>query len=158
MVLSDAGDLRGPVLVLCTHNSVRSPMAEFFLSKALGGEIKVVSAGLDPREIDPFAAAAMSECGLDISTHPPTGSDDESLRIYGPFGLVIALSRPALERAREIGKSCHAPVEYWDVPEPPSLAGFGGSREQLLGAYRAIRDDIARHIRNRFDVSASLQQ
>lgn len=154
MVLTDAQDIRGPVLVLCTHNSVRSPIAESFLSKALGGEVKVVSAGLDPQEVDPFAAAAMSECGMDIAGHPPTGSDDESLKAYGAFGLVIALSRPALERAREIGKSCHAPVEYWDVPEPPSLAGFGGSREQLLGAYRAIRDDIARHVRNRFDIES----
>lgn len=156
MVLNDAQDIRGPILVLCTHNSVRSPIAESFLLKALSGDIKVVSAGLDPQEIDPFAAAAMRECGIDLSGHPPTGCDDESLEAYGAFGLVIALSRPALERAREIGRRSGAPVEYWDVPEPPSLAGFGGSREQLLNAYRAIRDDIARHIRNRFDLAAPL--
>ncbi len=159
VLMTEAGevvedDLRGPVLALCTHNSVRSPIAEYFLSRMLPGDVRVVSAGLEPQEMDPFALAVMQECGADLSGHAPKGCDEAVLKAFEPFGLVIALSRPAVAKAREIGKRSGAPVEYWDVPEPPSLMGFGGSRDQILEAYRAIRDDIARHIRNRFDLSS----
>lgn len=156
MVLRDVGALRGPILILCTHNAVRSPIAEFFLYRVLGEEVKVFSAGLDPREIDPFAVAVMAECGIDLSDHRPRGCSFYDLENNGPFGLVIVLSRRALARGREIARASGAPLESWDVPEPPDLAGFGGSRMQILEAYRAIRDDIARHVGNRFNRSLSL--
>jgi hypothetical protein len=38
-------------------------------------------------------------------------------------------------------------VEYWPTPDP-SVAE--GSREQRLEAYRAVRDQLLAHIRERF--------
>lgn len=146
----------GPVLVLCTHNAARSPMAEAFLNEAFGESAHIVSAGIEPLDVDPFAAAVMAECGFDLSNHHPVDCEDKALKALGPFTLIVALSRASLARAREIAKSCGATVEYWDVADPPSLASFSGSREQILDAYRAIRDDILRHIRNRFAIEKPL--
>lgn len=152
MVLTAPPDPSGAILVLCTHNSVRSPMAQALLSQAFGPGTRIVSAGTDPQDMDFFAVAAMAEQGIDLSAHQPTGCDAATLDAHAPFGLIVALSRTALETARAIGAAHGVPVEYWDVAEPPAPGRFGGSRAQLLDAYRAIRDEIARHIRNRFDL------
>ena len=40
-----------------------------------------------------------------------------------------------------------AEVEYWPTPDPTAIEG---SREQKLDAYRAVRDELMAHIRERF--------
>ena len=44
-------DLPGAVLFSCTHNSVRSPMAEGLLKHLLGHKIYVDSAGVRPQDL-----------------------------------------------------------------------------------------------------------
>lgn len=137
------------ILVLCTHNSVRSPMAEAMLRRVLPGA-QVVSAGVEPREIEPFVVTVMGEDGLDLSGHR-----EQSFESLDPqaFDLVVTLSKTAHEAARDLFSGTSVPVEHWSVPEPP-LPLLGGSREQILTEYRALRDAVARHIRARFgDVS-----
>ena len=60
------------VLFACGLNSVRSPMAAALLRQMLGTKLYVGSAGVRKGELDPFAAAAMEEHGIDISAHRPT--------------------------------------------------------------------------------------
>jgi arsenate reductase (thioredoxin) len=60
------------VLVLCTHNSARSQMAEGWLSyfvteKRL--EVEVFSAGTEKTKVKPDAIAVMQEVGIDITGH-----------------------------------------------------------------------------------------
>jgi arsenate reductase (thioredoxin) len=60
------------VLVLCTHNSARSQMAEawlryFALQKGLS--IEVFSAGTEKTRVKPEAITVMREVGIDISSH-----------------------------------------------------------------------------------------
>jgi arsenate reductase (thioredoxin) len=63
---------RGGVLVLCTHNSGRSQMAEAFLRRALGDRMPVYSAGTEPASaVHPLAVQVMAEAGCDLSTHRP---------------------------------------------------------------------------------------
>lgn len=133
------------ILVLCTHNSVRSPMAEAMLRRVLPGA-QVMSAGVEPREIEPFVVTVMSEEGLDLSGHREQSF--ESLNVQD-FDLVLTLSRTAHEAAKELFSGTGVAVEHWSVPEPP-LPLLGGSREQILTEYRALRDAVARHIRARF--------
>lgn len=60
------------VLILCTHNSARSQMAEALTRDAarrLGVDLDVHSAGTEATRVKPDAIAVMNELGLDLSTH-----------------------------------------------------------------------------------------
>lgn len=137
------------ILVLCTHNAVRSPMAEAMIKVALGERTHVRSGGVvaDDRP-NAFAIKAMKEFGLPIGAHRP--------RTFHPvaeehFDLVIALSETALPLAREVAGDCGASVEYWETAEPPGVMA-GLSQTQMIEAYRRLRDEIRSHVENRFDV------
>ena len=57
------------VLILCTHNSARSQMAEGFLRHLAGDRFEVASAGTEKTEVRLEAIAAMQRHGIDISGH-----------------------------------------------------------------------------------------
>jgi protein-tyrosine-phosphatase len=136
------------ILFLCSENTVRSPMAEALLKQALGSEASVYSAGVDSTQINPFAIAVMQEKGINLMDHESRSFEKLGER---DFDLIVALSQPAWELARDIAKDHPATVEYWDTPAPPEL-GASANRDQIIESYRRIRDDIARHITNRFNL------
>ena len=135
------------VLFACGLNAIRSPMAAAMLRQMLGSSSYVASAGVRKGEPDPFAVAVMAEIGLDISRHKPLTfeelDDVEGLN----FDLIVTLAPEAHHRALEITRTNAVDVEYWPTPDP-SVAE--GSREQRLEAYRAVRDQLLAHIRERF--------
>jgi len=58
------------VLILCTHNSARSQMAEGLTRKAaedLGLDLDIFSAGTEATKVKPDAIAVMAELGIDLS-------------------------------------------------------------------------------------------
>src|ERR1700722_1654068 len=55
------------VLFLCTGNSARSQMAEGYLRHVAGDEFEPLSAGVEPKGLNPLAVEAMNEIGIDIS-------------------------------------------------------------------------------------------
>jgi arsenate reductase (thioredoxin) len=60
------------VLVLCTHNSARSQMAEGWLrhyATKAGLELEVHSAGTEQTKVKPDAITVMQEVGIDLSSH-----------------------------------------------------------------------------------------
>lgn len=60
------------VLFVCVHNAGRSQMAAGFLSALAGDAIEVRSAGSAPgNAVNPAAAEAMAEVGIDISDQTP---------------------------------------------------------------------------------------
>lgn len=137
------------VLFLCTNNAVRSPMAEALFKHTIGQDIYVQSAGIHGSQVHPFAVGCLHEAGLDISTHNSRAYEDLN---EAAFDLIIALSKPAFTKAREIAAATDSAVEYWEVPDPP---GEDGPRDQIMGAYRAIKGDLERHIHNRFGSQAA---
>jgi arsenate reductase len=60
---------------------------------------------------------------------------------------VIALSPASQRQALELTRFFHLEVEYWPILDP---TGIGETREAKLAAYRDTRDQIRRHIINRF--------
>src|ERR1700678_2586848 len=54
------------VLFLCTGNSARSQMAEGYLRHVAGDRFEVLSAGIEPKGLNPFAVEAMRELGIDL--------------------------------------------------------------------------------------------
>ena len=133
------------VLFACNLNRVRSPVAAAMLRQRVGATVFVDSCGLKPAdEADPFAAAVMQEAGLDLSGHRPKGFDeleDDS------FDLVISLTPEAHHRAVELARGRAVDLEYWPILDPTLE---GGSREQRLAAYRAMRHEIGRRLSERF--------
>ena len=135
------------VLFACGLNSVRSPMAAALFAQMLGRTIYVGSAGVRKDELDPFAVAAMAEIGIDISRHKPiTFEELEDLEGLN-FDLIVTLSPEAHHRALELTHTNAVEVEYWPTADP---TGVEGSREQRLDAYRAVRDQLSKRIRERF--------
>lgn len=125
------------IVFLCDRNTVRSPMAAAMIPGAR-------SFGLDADDlVEGFACAVMLEEGIDITGHQPKTVDPKGLK---PGMLVIALSVPAFETARKWREKAGFELEYWDLPAVPEH----GSRDTLLQGYRAIRDALKNHIRNRF--------
>jgi arsenate reductase (thioredoxin) len=55
------------VLFLCTGNSARSQMAEGYLRHAASDRYEALSAGIEPKGLNPLAVEAMAEIGIDIT-------------------------------------------------------------------------------------------
>ena len=139
-------ELPGAVLFACNFNRVRSPMAEALMKLAYGDRVYVDSVGLkqEEGEVDPFAAAVIDELGGDLTGFRPKTFgelEDES------FDVVISLTPEAQHRAVEIARDRAVDIEYWPTFDPTLVSG---SREQILDAYRQVRDELARRIAERF--------
>lgn len=137
-------ELPGSVLFACTHNAIRSPMAEVLMKSLHGHHVFVQSVGVRPAAIDPFAVAAMDEIGFDLSGHRARGFDDLE---DDYFDLVVSLSPEAQHRAVELTRNSSCEIEYWATLDPSFIEG---SREVRLAAYRQLRDHLLERLRARF--------
>jgi protein-tyrosine-phosphatase len=135
------------VLFACGMNSVRSPMAAALLKQMLGGSLYVGSAGVRKGGLDAFAAAAMEEIGIDIKAHRPMTFEELDDLEGLNFDLIVTLSPEAHHKALELTRTLAADVEYWPTADPTAIEG---SREQRMNAYRDVRDQLLRRIRERF--------
>ncbi len=140
----------GAVLFMCSMNSVRSPMAEGLLRRALGKSIYVASAGVRKGVADGFVTEVMEEMDADMAKHRIKTIEEledwEGLN----FDLVVSLSPEAHHRALELTRTNAIDVEYWPTMDPTLEQG---SREQRLDAYRQVRDQLWKKIRQRFGMS-----
>ncbi|HKQ95598.1 MAG TPA: arsenate reductase ArsC [Aestuariivirgaceae bacterium] len=137
-------ELPGAVLFACSQNAIRSPIAAALMRHLYGSKVRVQSVGLRAGDGDPFAAAVMDEIGIDMSTHRPQDFEaigDET------FDLVVSLSPEAHHRALEFTRTMAVDAEYWPTQDPSAVEG---SREQILDAYREVRDGLMKRIRGRF--------
>jgi protein-tyrosine-phosphatase len=135
------------VLFACTQNAVRSPMAEGILKHLLGHRIYVDSVGVRPGNLDPFAVQVMDEIGIDIARHRPKGFDeleDDS------FDEVISLSPEAQHRAVDMTRVMACDVVFWNTFDATLIEG---SRDVRLDAYRQVRDQLTRHIKEHFGIA-----
>jgi protein-tyrosine-phosphatase len=132
------------VLIACTMNAVRSPMAAAILKHLTRGRLYVESAGVRAGALDPLAVEVMDELGLEIGKHKPRRFEDVE---DGSFDLVITLSPEAQHKAMELTRTAATRVEYWPTLDPTAVEG---SREQKLAAYRAVRDQLMERLRARF--------
>lgn len=121
------------VLFLCTGNSCRSQMAEGLVNAHLGGRYQAVSAGTHPVAVNPRAIQVMSEAGYDISAQRPQSLADFR---NDDVDLVISV-------CDEAGKLCPtfpgSQRIHWSIPDP---ADATGSDEEILGHFRAVRDEL----------------
>ncbi len=132
------------VLFVCAMNCIRSPMAEALLKDLYPGKIFCDSAGANAGEPDGFAISVMAERGLDLKNHTAKTLDDLDDNY---FDLVVTLSPEAHHRVMDFVAGSSAEVEYWPTMDPSTIAG---SREEILAAYRQVRDTLEKRIKSRF--------
>ena len=146
MAAGNGGGRVGAVLFACAWNAVRSPMAEAIARHYFGRSIYVQSAGARKGETDPFMVAVLDEIGIDARKHRPRTFEEledwEGLN----FDLIITLSPEAHHKALDLTRTLAAEVEYWPTPDPTLVQG---TREQVLDAYRNVRDLLVRRITER---------
>ena len=134
------------VLFVCAMNSVRSPMAEAIARHYFGRSIYVQSAGVRKSEPDGFMVSTLAEIGIDASKHKPRTLEELEEWEGLNFDLIISLSPEAHHAALELTRTIAAEVEYWPTPDPTITQG---SRENVLDAYRNVRDGLMYRIRMR---------
>lgn len=133
------------ILFACSMNTVRSPMAEAMARHLFGREIYIASAGVRGGEPDGFAVAAMDEIGIDMSRHRPHTFED--LEDSG-FDMIVTLSPEAHHRALEFTRTMAVDVVYWPTMDPTAVQG---ARENILDAYRGVRDGLQKKIKDLLD-------
>jgi arsenate reductase (thioredoxin) len=122
------------VLILCTHNSSRSQMAEGLLRAAAGDAIEVESAGTEATRVHPLAIKAMAERGIDITAHTSKTLDRFVDQRWDDVITVCDSANETCPLFPKAGRRIH-----WSFEDPSKATG---SEEAKLAVFRRIRDEI----------------
>jgi arsenate reductase (thioredoxin) len=125
---------RQRVLILCTGNSARSPMAEGLLRHDGGANFVVESAGVEPSFVRTEAIEVMRELGIDISGHRSKSVDEFAGQ---PFDYVITVCDNANQNC-PIFPAATQHI-HWSVEDP---AAVDGDEQTRLQAFRNARDEL----------------
>lgn len=135
--------MRRKVLFLCTANSCRSQMAEGIVNHFLGERFVAYSAGTEASSVNPRAIAVLGEIGVDITGHRSKNMDEFTGQ---SFDHVITLCGDAHEKC---------PLFFGGVQRAhigfPDPAKATGSDEEVLSAFREVRDAIRTTLIDYFD-------
>jgi arsenate reductase len=129
---------RAKVLFLCTGNSARSQMAEGYLRHVAGDEFEPLSAGIEPKGLNPLAVDAMNEIGIDISRQT---SKDVREFLGQAIPYVITVCDNAKARCPIFPRTYQ--FLHWSLDDPAEAAG---SHDEKLAVFRRVRDEIAQRI------------
>lgn len=136
------------VLFMCGMNSIRSPMAEALAKQIVAPGIYIQSAGVRAGERDPFVDAVLEEVGLSLGKHKPRTLEELEDDF---FDLIITLTPEAHHQALELTRSNSLDVIYWPTMDPTVITG---TRDQVLSAYREVREHLLKHISERLPLKA----
>jgi protein-tyrosine-phosphatase len=139
----------GHVLILCTANICRSPMAEGLLAHALAAQpeplksIKVVSAGVSARPNEPvseYSVVALKKVGIDIAGHKARAMSRDLLDgAIAVFGMTESHRAMVQLRAAPAPQHLYLFREFLPKPAHPEIPDpYGGP----LKLYEAARDEM----------------
>ncbi len=123
------------VLFLCVHNAGRSQMAAGFLRAIAGDSVEVYSAGSAPAaQVNPVAADAMAEKGIDITAATPQRWTDSLARLAD---VIVSMGCgdecPIFPGTRRVD---------WELDDPSG---------RNLDFVRRVRDDIELRVQRLVD-------
>ena len=121
-------------LVLCTHNSARSQIAEGLFRHLAGGKFDVESAGSSPCGVNPFVIKVLAQEGIDASgQYSKNVSEFKDVE----FDYVITVCANA-EKSCPVFIGAYEKL-HWPLEDP---AKTQGSEEEVICAFRKTRDKL----------------
>lgn len=133
------------ILILCTHNSARSQMAEALTRDAArraGLELEVHSAGTEATFVKEEAKTVMAELGLDLSTH--TSKTLHDVPDAQQFDYVITVCDSANDACPVYpGKTERRHYPFVD-PSGGSLDKWREVRDQMKAQFDTFVDALAK--------------
>lgn len=126
------------VLILCTHNSARSQMAEGLLRRMAGDRFEVASAGTEQTEVRPEAIEAMRKRGIDITSHRSKTLDGF---VGQPWDYVITVCDQANESCPVFPRAKHR--LHWSFEDPSKVKG-----PERQGVFDRVAGEIEERLRN----------
>lgn len=123
------------VLFICVQNSARSQIAEGFFTKYANGRISCTSAGTMPADkVNPTAAAAMREVGIDIGINKPKVLTDD---MVDRASLIINMGCMDNNSCPAVLLKNKKAMEDWGIEDPAGKS---------IAKVREIRDQIERKV------------
>src|SRR5262245_17984045 len=125
-------------------------MAEGYLRHVLSDQYEALSAGIEPKGLNPLAVETMREIGIDISQQE---SKEVASLLGQPMPYVVTVCDNAKERCPIFpgaGKFLH-----WSLIDP---AAAEGTQEERLALFRKVRDEIIGHIERDFVLGGASKQ
>ncbi len=122
------------ILIICTHNSARSQMAEGLINALYSDKFEAFSAGTEVSEVRSQSIQVLKEVGIDISHHYSKHLRD----FYGTdFDLVVTVC----DNAKKICPVFPGAKKmiHKSFPDP---AAVNGTEDEKLLAFRNVRDQI----------------
>jgi arsenate reductase (thioredoxin) len=116
------------ILILCTHNSARSVLAEAMLNhwaRALGREVVAYSAGSAPKpdgRVNPFALEALAAAGIDAGAPRSKSWDEFAAAGAPPLSAVITVCDSAAKETCPFFAGTPVQV-HWGYPDPSNADG-----------------------------------
>ncbi|HVP15454.1 MAG TPA: hypothetical protein VMS88_07905 [Terriglobales bacterium] len=146
------------VLLICSGNTCRSPLAAAVFRAELGADaerVEIRSAGISALEDQPASAGAREAAmrfGLDLSVHRSRRASGNDVR---RADLILVMEREHARAAEALGAEpgrVHLLSEWPEPGEPGSAVSdpFGGSSEAYEECLRRIRHHVRRivpHVR-----------
>ncbi len=127
------------VLILCTHNSARSVLAEGMLNHwaaRLGCAVKAHSAGSAPSgRINPLALEALHQAGVDTQGYRSKSWDEFSAAGAPPLAIVITVCDSAAAETCPVffGGTGGTPLKvHWGYPDPSNAEGGEGGKRRAF--------------------------
>jgi len=127
------------VLILCTHNSARSVLAEGMLNhwaQKLGRDVRAHSAGSAPSgRINPFAIEALNNAGIDTTACRSKSWDAFSRDGAPPLSVVITVCDSAAAETCPVffGGTGGQPVKvHWGYPDPSNAEGGDAGKRRAF--------------------------
>ena len=114
------------ILILCTHNSARSVLAEGMLNhlaKAAGKSVQAFSAGSAPSgRLNPFALEALTRAGVDASGYRSKSWDEFVGEEVPTMRVVITVCDSAAQETCPYWPGSPVKV-HWGYPDPSNAPG-----------------------------------
>ena len=130
------------VLILCTHNSARSVLAEGMLNHLAakaGKDVRAFSAGSAPSgRLNPFALEALTQAGVDVSSYRSKSWDEFVGDDKPVMRIVITVCDSAAQETCPYWSGSPVKV-HWGYPDPSNaLGGDDGKRVAFELSRQAI--------------------
>ena len=125
-------------------------MAEGYLRHVAGSEFDPLSAGIEPKGLNPLAVEAMKEIGIDISQQ---ASKDVRSFLGQAIPYVVTVCDNAKQRCPIFPRTYK--FLHWSLDDPADAVG---SPDEKMAVFRRVRDEIRQRIEQELLKPAAMEK